>query len=326
MQIDFTSPARHDRAVFLAADTGHEPYAHYVAKCLLESYDNAPPFDIVLAIHRPSGIAVPGVSEHVRLARITNVGLADVPTSKKISRASYARLFVPDAVRDSYRHLVYLDTDVIPLGRIGELFDIPVTTIGAVLDPMGAVRLGSTRHFLAYRKRLVSDPQRYFNAGVLSIDVNAYNEAVDPALIEGEIAANRDLLKFHDQSYLNWKFNQSVTLLPHRFNYVPQMPMARVPFEDRPAIVHFAGFQKPWVESRLFLAQVFNDDCGRFLRAHYGRDLDPPTEFERRLAGERPKHRWRWREVVSLWKRHRRMRDTEERIARRMAEDRAAGR
>lgn len=326
MQFDFTSPARHDRAVFLAADTGHEPYAHYVAKCLLESYDHAPPFDIVLAIHRPSGIAVPGVSEHVRLARITDVGLADAPTSKQIPRASYARLFVPGAVRGSYRHLVYLDTDVIPLGRIGELFDIPVTTIGAVLDPMGAARLGSTRRFLTYRKRLVPDPARYFNSGVLSIDVSAFNEALDPALIEAEISANRDLFRFHDQSYLNWKFNRTVTLLPQRFNYVPQMPMARIPFEDRPAIVHFAGLQKPWVESLLFLAQVFNDDYRRFLRAHYGRDLDPPTEFEARLAGERPKYRWRWREALSLRNRHRVMSQTESRMARRMAEDRAAGR
>ncbi|MGB1234828.1 MAG: glycosyltransferase family 8 protein [Planktomarina sp.] len=190
-----------------------------------------------------------------------------------ISTATYLRLLIPNYFSG---RVIYLDTDLFVRHDIGELWasDLNQHTLGAVRDShctwelhlilnpppaMENVVRRARMHVSQIAKRTgVSAPQKYFNAGVLVIDVDQLK--ADPELlkrfqdIEG---ASADGL-FMDNDWLNIVFKDNVAYLPHHWNALKanaKMNAAHVPENVRrayfqsmtdPAIVHFTGPYKPW--------------------------------------------------------------------------------
>ncbi|TCQ12457.1 lipopolysaccharide biosynthesis glycosyltransferase [Rhizobium sp. PP-F2F-G36] len=99
------------------------------------------------------------------LGRIKNLR-----TTSGWSRATYARLLLPDQMGAAYPRIVYLDADTLILGDISYLFTLP---LGDHLVAGVAAR-GSKSPAELNRALGRSDDAFYFNAGVLVIDATKW--------------------------------------------------------------------------------------------------------------------------------------------------------
>lgn len=156
------------------------------------------------------------------------------------SVVTYYRLFIA-SLFPQYDKVVYLDCDLVVLGDISELYYAPIgeNILAGVADPY----VQSTAEFRSYANIAIGvDPDRYINAGVLVMNLNAYRkEKVESKFVALITKYDFDLLD-PDQAYLNYLCRDKILYLPNGWNKVP----SDLPCEGRKNIVHYALYKKPW--------------------------------------------------------------------------------
>lgn len=183
------------------------------------------------------------------------------PTHGWASAAAYLRLTLPDVLSD-YDRAVYLDCDLLVLGDLTPLLttDLGDAAIGAAEDVMNPV-LGCGIGLPGWAELGLDAGRRYFNSGVLVLDLDACREVFDRARW---FLANRTRhVFFWDQDALNWAADDRWFRLDRRWNMVAlsamlemfgtppcQAEMAPLPVllddEKNARILHYAGPRKPW--------------------------------------------------------------------------------
>lgn len=164
-----------------------------------------------------------------------------------ISKASYIRLLIPEALKDTTGRVLYLDADILCVGNISELLslDIGDTIAGVIRDSAFKSmlsRLGEGDLVLG----------NYFNSGVLYINIplwlahkvseRALEKIADPALS----------LVYLDQDALNLVLDGSVHFMGkkwnHQYGLTGRLKKGKaemdVPAETK--FIHFIGPMKPW--------------------------------------------------------------------------------
>lgn len=156
------------------------------------------------------------------------------------SVVTYYRLFIA-SLFPQYSKIVYLDCDLVVLGDISRLYHTPMGENVLAAGPEQYVQ--NTAEFRIYaEKALGVDPDRYVNAGVLLINLDAFREEkVEERFIELITKYDFDLLD-PDQAYLNYLCQDKILMLPNGWNKEP-MPL---PCEGEKNIVHYALYKKPW--------------------------------------------------------------------------------
>jgi lipopolysaccharide biosynthesis glycosyltransferase len=186
------------------------------------------------------------------------------------TRSTFVRLFLPDFL-DGIRKVLYLDADIVVRRDLAPLFDA-----GPVQAPVAAALDGPLR-LLAERKEPVygldtqwrtdeyihdhvglKDVDRYFNAGVLLIDLARFSASGAPERALDFLVRKGDSSIFNDQDALNFALEDDFEVLDPRWNFIPDFAalasdrpvgpeLERVlrTCRDDPWIVHFAGL-KPW--------------------------------------------------------------------------------
>jgi lipopolysaccharide biosynthesis glycosyltransferase len=157
----------------------------------------------------------------------------------------YYRLLMPYLLPQSVNRAIYLDVDLIVLQDISELWkiDFQNQTICAVQDFMGTCGEGIS-NCLEFG---ISPTAKYFNSGVLLIDLKKWREqdiskkAINCRL-SNEKAVVASKYYTHDQFGLNVILHDQWQELDPRWNYSPG-PGKLV---DNPCIVHYCGDVKPW--------------------------------------------------------------------------------
>ncbi len=156
------------------------------------------------------------------------------------SVATYYRLFIASLFKQ-YDKIVYLDCDIVVLGDISKLYNTPLgdNILGAVADP----HVSSTKEFRDYAKIAVGvDPDSYFNAGVLVINLDAFRKnRIEEKFVHLISTYNFDVLD-PDQAYLNHLCKDKVYYLSCGWNKIPS-PIA---CEEKKNLVHYALYRKPW--------------------------------------------------------------------------------
>lgn len=163
------------------------------------------------------------------------------------SKANYYRLLVSHYFPEG--RVLYLDSDTIIIGAISELFQLKLNSycLAAVED---------ANFFDRHSKLRMKNSSKYFNSGVLLIDVEKWreNELVEKTLD----LANQDLQFYHqDQECLNSVIDGEWLKLSPRYNL--QSPFfsyheGQASYSinevkqsiDHPIIAHFTGGLKPW--------------------------------------------------------------------------------
>lgn len=155
----------------------------------------------------------------------------------------YYRLMFPVLLPADVEKFIYLDTDIIVLGKLRMLFDTPMQGL-----PVAAVR-----DFVDSRPELgIFGPDSYFNSGVLLIDRIEWQKRGITAKVLDFIRNNADKLVYPDQDALNAVLIDSWVKLDTRFNTM---------FRDIPAdrsrkqlrqflqdivVLHYTTQHKPW--------------------------------------------------------------------------------
>ena len=181
-----------------------------------------------------------------------------------ISLSSYGRLFVGSMLPPDVSRCLYLDGDMIICDHIDELWnwDMSKCTIAAVQDTVSRETKESIgTHY----------GEKYFNAGLLLIDLNRWRSSDAEQACLDFIAQHQGRVAHHDQGVLNGVFHKDVSILPLKYNVMTihyMMDRARIlkyfreesPFysekeiaqaKEHPAVLHYTPSftSRPWART-----------------------------------------------------------------------------
>jgi lipopolysaccharide biosynthesis glycosyltransferase len=189
------------------------------------------------------------------------------------SAIAFARLRLPEFLAGIPR-VIYLDADMIVLRDLASLAttDLRGHPVGAVIDyplVLAAERGGTIaasgvvwrvdQYFSSYLG--LSDSSRYFNSGLLVIDLDRLAASGALEAVERLLAERRQRYIFNDQDALNLALAGNVELLDPRWNCqhgllrhrkggpIPAAIKSILELYDEPWIIHFSG-RKPWISIR----------------------------------------------------------------------------
>lgn len=171
-----------------------------------------------------------------------------------ITPTTYARLFLSDILPAEVQKVIYLDCDLLVMDSLMPLWNFSLDEgfeLAAVEDSCSANP--------DYYKRLcLPKKHRYFNAGVLLIDLSAWRKRGFVELAMHLLDAGNLRLDYADQDVLNVLCASRTRYLPFRYNlqeamlrqYVPEIGedarCAIVESLSSPAVIHFTYILKPW--------------------------------------------------------------------------------
>lgn len=156
------------------------------------------------------------------------------------SLVTYYRLFIA-SLFPQYDKVIYLDCDLVVTGDVSAFYH---TDLGDnILGVCPEAFVQNTPEFREYASvALGVDPDQYFNAGVLLMNLNAYRkEQIEEKFIRMISEYDFDLLD-PDQAYLNYLCYNKFRMLENGWNKEP----TALPCEGKKSIVHYALYKKPW--------------------------------------------------------------------------------
>lgn len=227
--------------------------------------------------------------------------------NEHISVETYYRFLIQQAL-PFYDKVLYLDSDIIIPGDIAKLYDTDLgdTLLAAIhdIDFLGNLNVKHGKR-MGYAKNILKmrNPYDYFQAGVLVLNTKAMREQY--TIRQWLTYASNTAYIYNDQDVLNICCEGKVTYLPWEWNVVHdcggrvgnlfvQAPNdiydAYMQSRSNPQIIHYAGYQKPWVDPDCDYAPVYWD---------YARDTPFYEALLKRVvkanepvssAGARPQH------------------------------------
>jgi lipopolysaccharide biosynthesis glycosyltransferase len=260
-------------------------YGQHAAACIVSLLVNNPDlsFDIVIVSTEPLGASEDKLKRTV--ARFDNCTLKvmclDASSGMTLPvRAlhytidTYTRLWVADFFADDVDRVLYLDSDMVVVAGVGELWntDLGDCVIAAVTIP------GSTR-CAAY-----GIPERfgYFQSGVMVIDLKRWRDEKMFDRLLDYTSHNADKIVDADQDVLNACLYDRRRPLPYVWNviapfYFNYHPLGISDAELREVrrdarIIHFNGPSKPW---SYLCRHPRTEDYWKYLRLTEWRDFKP---------------------------------------------------
>lgn len=244
-------------AVVMALNAAYAPFAATLAAGIAARHPGRD-FDICLCaqddLNLPAGLADLGL----RTIRIPGANpYAGGPHQSRHGAETWLRLLLPDLLAAEYDRLLYLDSDILCMGAgIGRL----------LRADLGGHWLGAVRDNTQWRTPARRNPEfraagrpalPYFNAGVLLIDVPAWQKAEIGAAALRLFGDRGAILTRHDQSLLNLLADGRWAELSPVWNW--QYTWSSRFFADlaEPRLVHFIGPRKPWKDSARALPARF---------------------------------------------------------------------
>lgn len=293
---------RHIVPVVFASDDNYVPMLATTVYSMLTNANPEPFYDVVVLERNMSGQRK-ATLEHMVSAfgnarlRFVNVQRMiegyDLSTNNEhISLETYYR-FLVQKILGAYDKVLYLDSDLVVEGDVYQLFSCELGTnlLAAAhdIDYLGNLNMndGARLHYTTEVLGL-AHPYDYFQAGVLVLNTAELRQlhSVEEWM---HIVSNANYI-YDDQDILNKECEGRVTYLPFEWNvmhdcagrvgnvfaFAPNyMFDAYMASRANPQIVHYAGFEKPWVNLRADFATTY---------WHYARQTPFYEEFVGRIA------------------------------------------
>ncbi|GAB7140481.1 glycosyltransferase family 8 protein [Deferribacterales bacterium RsTz2092] len=158
--------------------------------------------------------------------------------------AIYYRFFLPQILPELDK-VLYLDTDVLILDDVVELYNIDIGNnyIGVVLDALS--RRPASSSFAKYCRKIlnIASHKTYFNSGVLLMNLaKMRTDDMTTKLVATQKKMRN--ARFPDQDTLNIVFEGKTSFLPDGWNV--QAKEFYPASLQIPSIVHYATNNKPW--------------------------------------------------------------------------------
>lgn len=240
--------------IALAADAGYVP--HLAATIASVHSSTSRPLKITVmhdGISAGDRQKIEGVAQR---AQFEWIGVDDerllslIGNEHFASRATFFRLALPHLMAPDAIRVIYLDSDLVLTRDIGGLFD---TSLAG--RPVGAIEdTGVDARDFARQWQITGSRMRYFNAGVLLIDLRhpetgtLFESATEFAI------THRGALPYCDQDALNytlwnhwhpidpiWNLQRNIVLADAATAFPEGYDAHR-----RPGVIHFTTAEKPW--------------------------------------------------------------------------------
>lgn len=249
--------------VFFAVDDGYVPFLAVAMQSLIDNSSEEYRYEIkilfteitednkkkILKSYTRENIEIEFVNLTEKLAEITE----KLYTRDYYSKTTYYRLFLPELYPE-YDKVLYLDSDMVILSNVAELYKIDIgnNLLGAVPD--GVVQ--SSDIFQDYVEKVVgvSDYNNYFNAGALLLNLEELRkfDFLDKFLY---LLENIKFKVAQDQDYLNRLCKGRTVMLDSKWNVMPG-GIAEVGRADL-NIIHYNLSYKPWHYDNIMYQDYF---------------------------------------------------------------------
>ncbi|TGN52618.1 hypothetical protein E4L95_16210 [Paracoccus liaowanqingii] len=251
--------------IVFASDAAYLPYTSVTLTSILKNYTGSQLINVFLLLDKP--LSEDDKNKIEQLKNIHDFNLLDIAvdateyndirTSAGISVATYYRLKLGEILPAHVEKAVYLDSDLIVLESIENLYNEPLdkNLFAGVEDSIS----------LTYNGRFgIPIGGRHINAGVVLIDVRLMREINFSEIVEKFININQYRITLGDQQIIAELFYNSIKYVPIRWNvhgsmftpgWVPQTaglqneidPVEAEQAIAYPAIIHYTLSRKPWL-------------------------------------------------------------------------------
>lgn len=178
--------------------------------------------------------------------------------------STMSRLFIGSLLPTEVKRVLYLDCDTVVLNSIKRLWQVNLheNIMGAVLEP---TIYSSLKPALGLRE---NDP--YFNAGVLLIDLENWRKnhveeqllafyqklgghtfGCDQDILNGTLKGKIRVLSPRYNFFTNYRYFRYEELVKHSPSYSIVPKKAFTQAKAHPAILHYAGDERPWMAGNL---------------------------------------------------------------------------
>ena len=178
----------------------------------------------------------------ITLYYLNTIFFNNLPICGHFSTGIYYRLAIPNVLKNLKR-VLYLDSDIICLGSLSELFKTELSPEQAIavvedyiMNPSYLEKIGLSKDSI------------YFNSGVILIDIQKWIELEPFDYIMNMIHKNN--YNYPDQDALNIIFKDKKKILPTHFNWISwNVSPNELTLKNKDiSLVHFVGEIKPWHE------------------------------------------------------------------------------
>ena len=140
-----------------------------------------------------------------------------------------------------YENLVYLDTDLLIMGDVSELFKIPEGEVAAC-NKWNTQLSENCNHIFVYAKTQCEAPDEEgaFNAGVMSFGKNTIKKNMRDEMLE----LHQKVEAHGNQRVFNLYFKNKISYLPEIYNFTTENSSVFYNIDDI-AVLHFVGEKKP---------------------------------------------------------------------------------
>ncbi len=233
--------------VFLASDENYAPFLAVVMYSILLNTESFVEFYILDGgICEKSKEKIEKSTSKFQNKKITyfnmqEFGLEKFPNLSHYSVNTFSRYFIPK-LTPNLSKAIYLDVDTILTGDISMLFNESIDEY-----PLAAVPEDFYKKNGEFLKENIyqqyQNPDDYFNAGVLLLDVQKLIENNFSNGLINLTMQYSDKLNCADQDIFNIVFEGKYKKLDHKYNYIPDFCINYG--KVSPLIIHYAG-KKPW--------------------------------------------------------------------------------
>lgn len=182
-----------------------------------------------------------------------------------VTQAIYYRLLIPDLLLgENVQKAIYLDCDLMLNADISELWNVELgrNVLAAVAETNEGCRyVSSPRALRLYKELGIPEKNKYFNSGVLVMNLEEWRKRNITAKVCNYLTENREQVIYHDQDGLNailwdswlelptdWNVMSYLFITEHKHQVINMEKETVEQLRRNPKIVHFTGWKKPWIE------------------------------------------------------------------------------
>lgn len=194
-------------------------------------------------------------------------GIKNLRTDKHISEAAYLRLLIPQIIgSNEIEKVIYLDSDLIVNKDIKNLWDVELSGYA-----LAAVQ---TLNFNRHKQLNMDKGVKYFNSGVLCINLTKWRKENLSKRIIKFINENRTKVIYHDQDGMNAILYDDWIELDPSWNLTSQLLyLGKYSKDELPNIIHYTEASKPW---QLLNNHPFKKEYEKYLAMTPWKDDIPP--------------------------------------------------
>jgi lipopolysaccharide biosynthesis glycosyltransferase len=249
--------------VFFATDDNYVPFVSVAMKSLLDNASS----EYFYNIHILTDDGIP--EEHVEMLKQNMtpnskliIDMVD-PYIEKIEKnlhmslrdyytvSIFYRLFIADLYPE-YHKAIYLDCDIVVPGDISKMYNIDTegNIFGAITDDV----IATNPDFCVYARDGVGvDADKYFNSGVLLMDLDKYREEKVLDTFINLLTTYNFETAAPDQDYLNAICKDKIKYLDKGWDLMPVGDK----YEGEINLIHYNNFRKPWYYDDVPYGDVF---------------------------------------------------------------------